>query len=65
MPSIIMRDICMCVFAYKHALLASSEALGSWQFRTPFIKGVRPTLISLLKSRMFIGVVMIQLYIRM
>ena len=60
MASIIMRVVCMCVPAYKHALLPSS-----WQFRNPFIKGLRQTLVSLLKSRVFIGVVEIQLHICM
>lgn len=34
-----MCVVCMCVLEYKHALLASSESLGSWQFRKSFIKG--------------------------
>ena len=64
MPSIIvMRVVCMCVLVHKHVLLPSSGALGNGQFRTPFIKGLRQTLVSLLKSRVFIGVAEIQLYI--
>ena len=51
MPSIIvMRVVCMCVLVHKHVLLPSSGALGNGQFRTPFSKGLRQTLVSLLKS---------------